>query len=80
MTTDRADYILYAADTTALHRQHILLHEAAHLLCGHDRAGPPDCSAVRLLAPSLSPRSYGGCWAGPSTPNPRSGRPNYWPR
>ena len=35
ITTDEADLILYSADTSPLHRQHILLHEAAHLVCGH---------------------------------------------
>lgn len=35
ITTAEADLILYSADTSPLHRQHILLHEAAHLLCGH---------------------------------------------
>ncbi|MFE7129824.1 ParH-like protein [Streptomyces sp. NPDC057638] len=56
MTTDRADYILCAADTTAFHRQHILLHEAAHLLCGHDRRAGETvyASAHRALLPGLS--------------------------
>jgi hypothetical protein len=35
VTTDRADWIVYRTDTTAVHRQHILLHEAAHLVCKH---------------------------------------------
>jgi hypothetical protein len=39
-TTDEVDYILYADDTSPLHRQHILLHEIAHLLCGHHTAPP----------------------------------------
>ncbi|MFD8382459.1 ParH-like protein [Streptomyces sp. NPDC059679] len=51
-TTDRADYILYAADTTALHRQHIVLHETAHLLWGHD--GTADPASLGLLTPHLS--------------------------
>jgi hypothetical protein len=38
ITTDHADWIVYRADTTAVHRQHILLHEAAHLVCGHAEA------------------------------------------
>jgi hypothetical protein len=61
MSTDRADYILYPTTTTALHRQHILLHEVGHLLCGH--TGPAggadgvalDAAAGRQLMPSLSP-------------------------
>ncbi|WP_435130686.1 MULTISPECIES: ParH-like protein [Streptomycetaceae] len=40
MVTDHADCIVYATDTSVLHQRHILLHEAAHLVCGHDGAGP----------------------------------------
>lgn len=54
VTTDRADYIVYAADTTPLHRQHILLHEVAHLLCGHQNASTPLAAAGALL-PRLDP-------------------------
>ena len=49
MVTAHADCILYAADTTALHQQHILLHEAAHLVCGHDRSGSAPEGVERLL-------------------------------
>lgn len=55
LTTAGADYILYSADTTPLHQQHILLHEAAHLLCGHQDGGAGLDSAARALAPGLSP-------------------------
>lgn len=57
LTTADADYILYATDTTPLHQQHILLHEAAHLLCGHqdDSAGTSLDAAARILMPGLSP-------------------------
>jgi hypothetical protein len=40
MVTDHADCIVYATDTSVLHQRHILLHEAAHLVCGHDAAEP----------------------------------------
>ncbi len=61
MSTERADYILYPTNTTALHRRHILLHEVGHLLCGH--TGPDggadgvaiDAAAGRQLMPNLSP-------------------------
>jgi hypothetical protein len=53
LTTAGADYILYAADTTPLHQQHILLHEAAHLLCGHQEGGAGLDSAARTLMPAL---------------------------
>jgi hypothetical protein len=35
IATDHADYIGYPAAATALHSQHIVLHEISHLLCGH---------------------------------------------
>ncbi|WP_328607285.1 hypothetical protein OG943_46695 [Amycolatopsis sp. NBC_00345] len=60
MSTERADYILYPTNTTALHRRHILLHEVGHLLCGHvgSDAGADgaaiDSAASRQLMPSLS--------------------------
>ncbi|WP_189268301.1 hypothetical protein [Streptomyces fuscichromogenes] len=55
VTTDHADYILCTPGTSALHRQHILVHEAAHLLCGHDRSPAPEAPGVRALLPGLSP-------------------------
>ncbi|WP_327069872.1 ParH-like protein [Kitasatospora sp. NBC_01302] len=50
VTTDEADCILYAADTTPLHQQHILLHEAAHLICRHHESAP----ATQTLLPHLN--------------------------
>jgi hypothetical protein len=29
------DYIFYERDTSPYHRQHIILHELSHLICGH---------------------------------------------
>jgi hypothetical protein len=61
MSTERADYILYPTNTTALHRRHILLHEVGHLLCGHVGSGAGadgaaiDAAAGRQLMPNLSP-------------------------
>ncbi|WP_335980903.1 ParH-like protein [Streptomyces sp. CA2R106] len=55
VTTDRADCILYAADTSALHQQHILLHEAAHLICGHHETAPAASAAAEVLMPHLAP-------------------------
>ncbi len=61
MSTERADYILYPTNTTALHRRHILLHEVGHLLCGHvgSDGGADgvaiDAAAGRQLMPNLSP-------------------------
>lgn len=53
VTTDRADCIVYAADTTPLHQQHILLHEAAHIICGHNEGTLSHTAAVRVLLPNL---------------------------
>ncbi|MCQ6553193.1 ParH-like protein [Streptomyces sp. C10-9-1] len=55
VTTDSADYILHTRQTTALHREHILLHEAAHLLLGHDRVAGGDPAVPRALVGHLSP-------------------------
>jgi hypothetical protein len=55
VSTDSSDYIVYAADTTYLHQQHILLHEAAHLICGHDATSPAVSPAAQVLAPHLPP-------------------------
>ncbi|MEY9856155.1 hypothetical protein ABH935_001759 [Catenulispora sp. GAS73] len=56
VTTRNADWIIYCADTGGVHRQHILLHEAAHILCGHtERAADGDAmaAAARTLMPHL---------------------------
>ena len=54
VTTDRADCIVYSADTSLLHQQHILLHEAAHLVCRHHDAGAPaTVASAQTLLPHL---------------------------
>jgi hypothetical protein len=50
LSTDQADYLCYAVNTSPLHREHILLHEAGHLVCGH--TGP---STVDMLPAVLLP-------------------------
>lgn len=52
-TTHRADYIVYAANTTALHREHIQLHEIAHLVCGHAGTAELSPQVAALLMPTL---------------------------
>ncbi|WP_428936076.1 ParH-like protein [Streptomyces sp. ACT015] len=52
ISTDHVDRILYTTDTTPLHRQHILLHEAAHIICEH-HAGPAPATAASALMPHL---------------------------
>ena len=55
VTTARADLIIYSSDTSTVHRQHILLHEAAHLVRNHDQAGPGTDGGFGALLPHLSP-------------------------
>lgn len=35
VSTERADHIFYEAHTSALHQEHIILHELGHLALGH---------------------------------------------
>jgi IrrE N-terminal-like domain len=53
VSTLEADYIVYAADTGALHQRHILVHEIAHLLLDH--AGSAPLAPATALLPHLSP-------------------------
>ncbi|MFF3114671.1 ParH-like protein [Kitasatospora sp. NPDC057904] len=55
VSTAEADYILYAADTSPLHRRHILVHEIAHLLFDHAGSAPITPVSSQALLPHLSP-------------------------
>ena len=55
VTTARSDLIIYSSDTSTVHRRHILLHEAAHLVRNHDAAGAAGTAGVGALLPHLSP-------------------------
>lgn len=57
VATDAADVIFYAADTSSLHQQHIILHELSHLLCGHQVLPPSDPAYLQLLLPDISPET-----------------------
>ncbi|MEV0614702.1 hypothetical protein AB0I81_15335 [Nonomuraea sp. NPDC050404] len=48
---EELDIIRYQPYTTALHQEHIILHELAHLLLGHDPA-----RLHRIVFPSLDPK------------------------
>lgn len=54
VTMRNADWIVYCCDTNGLHRQHIQLHEAAHILCGHTERGG-DGTAMAAAARALMP-------------------------
>jgi hypothetical protein len=71
VTTDRADWIVYRADTTAVHRQHILLHEAAHLVCGHaERAEARAAPEAATEAPDAGGAATGTGTVGRGTVDP----------
>lgn len=54
LNTPSADYILYQAETTPAHQQHIIAHELGHLLAGHSSDESDDAVWQRLL-PDIPP-------------------------
>jgi len=48
-----ADYVFYEESTSALHRDHIILHELGHLLCDHSASEVMDDDVLGELLPSL---------------------------
>lgn len=52
-----ADFIFYERDTSPLHQEHIILHEASHLLCGHRPVPVADAELMQLLFPDLCPET-----------------------
>lgn len=52
-----ADYVVYEQDTTPLHRQHIIVHELCHLICGHLAVGAGDPIALRSAEFPDEPRA-----------------------
>lgn len=55
VATDKDDWIFVDQETSPLHRQHIVLHELAHMLCGHNAAALPENEMLGRLFPDLSP-------------------------
>ena len=57
---NNVDHVYFPEHTSSIHRQHIVLHELAHLLCGHRANGRswtlPD-DVVDELFPSLDPQA-----------------------
>lgn len=51
LQTATTDWVFVEQSTSRFHRDHIVLHELAHMLCGHQGAGPLDESFVATLAP-----------------------------
>lgn len=57
VAVDGQDHVFFERDTTALHRDHIVLHELSHMLCEHRSAAlDADGWAVRLL-PDIDPET-----------------------
>jgi hypothetical protein len=54
MAASDEDYIFYKEDTVSLHQGHILLHEMAHMLCGHPTLTLTDEVIVAHLRGELS--------------------------
>jgi hypothetical protein len=59
LSTRDADYVVYERATSAVHQEHIVLHEICHLLCGHTDRGSMGADHVGLLFPSLDPAVVG---------------------
>jgi hypothetical protein len=57
VATSSADYLFFERNTSPLHQEHIILHEASHILCGHDSAPISDGELPVLLFPDLRPET-----------------------
>jgi len=55
VSTNARDYIFYESRTSALHQEHIILHEVAHLLCEHRTTSVSREEISGLLLPNLDP-------------------------
>ncbi|MEU1624791.1 toxin [Streptomyces sp. NPDC020096] len=53
---DVADLVVFEANTSRLHRDHIIAHELAHMICSHRDVGQPDRASIELLFPDLDPQ------------------------
>jgi len=58
VASSQADYILYQAGTSSLHRLHIILHELSHLICEHKPVPVTEEEFLRFLLPDLSPQVF----------------------
>ena len=55
LSLPEVDYVFYEAETSQLHREHIILHELGHLLCEHQPTEVIDEEVVAQLLPDLNP-------------------------
>ncbi|GIJ45067.1 hypothetical protein Val02_19530 [Virgisporangium aliadipatigenens] len=56
VATHEADFILYEADTSRTHQEHIVAHELAHLICCHRGTVTLDEASARILFPDVDPQ------------------------
>ena len=56
VATPDTDYIFFERETSRWHQEHIILHEACHLLWGHDRSQVSSDDVTQMLFPSLAPQ------------------------
>ncbi len=52
-----ADYIFYDGNTSALHREHIVLHEISHMLFGHAAGAAAMAEVTARLMPDIDPKT-----------------------
>jgi Zn-dependent peptidase ImmA (M78 family) len=55
VATEHADFILYEANTSKAHQEHIIVHELAHIICCHRGSVTIDDASAELLFPDLDP-------------------------
>jgi len=55
VTTPWVDAIFYERETSVLHREQIILHEACHMVWGHKPIQLSESDTARLLFPELEP-------------------------
>jgi hypothetical protein len=55
VATEGADFILYEANTSRTHQEHIVAHELAHMICCHRGTAPLDDASARVLFPDVDP-------------------------
>jgi hypothetical protein len=51
------DVVFVEEETSAVHREHICLHELAHMICGHRGSHEPGLGHNQQLLPDLAPET-----------------------
>jgi hypothetical protein len=55
ISTNMGDFVIYEARTTRAHQEHIIAHELAHILCGHQAMDNAENNVLRQLFPDSAP-------------------------